>query len=66
VLVGPAPDPTSTGDTRAWLREELQELHIRTFEGSAGTFRPRTQLSPTQRAILAKKSIDWDCPHPPD
>jgi transposase len=49
---------TTTGDTWNRLREELQELHVGTFEGPAGTFRQRTELTATQRTILSKLDID--------
>ena len=49
---------TTTGDTWARLREDLQELHVGTFEGPAGTFRQRTELTTAQRDILAKLRID--------
>jgi hypothetical protein len=49
---------TSTGDTWNRLRDELQELHVGTFDGPAGTFRQRTELTPAQRSILGKLSID--------
>ena len=49
---------TPTGDTWNRLREDLQELHVGTFEGTAGTFRRRTELSTAQRDILAKLRID--------
>jgi DDE family transposase len=49
---------TTTGDTWNRLREDLQELHVGTFEGPAGTFRQRTELSTAQRDILTKLSID--------
>ena len=39
---------TTTGDTWNRLREDLQELHVGTFEGPAGTFRQRTELSTAQ------------------
>jgi Transposase DDE domain len=48
----------TTGHTWHHLREDLQELHIGTFEGPAGTFRQRTELTPAQRAILTKLGID--------
>src|SRR5207248_1734870 len=40
---------TTTGHTWTNLREELQELHVGTFEGPAGTFRQRTELTTEQR-----------------
>jgi hypothetical protein len=49
---------TTTLDTWARLREDLQELHVGTFEGPAGTFRQRTELSAAQRTILNKPGID--------
>jgi transposase len=49
---------TTTGDTWNRLREELQELHVGTFEGPAGTFRQRTELTAAQRTILRKLDID--------
>jgi hypothetical protein len=49
---------TTTADTWGRLREDLQELHVGTFEGPAGTFRQRTELSAAQRAILNKLGID--------
>jgi len=49
---------TTTGDTWNRLREDLQELPVGTFEGPAGTFRQRTELSTAQRDILTKLSID--------
>jgi transposase len=49
---------TTTGETWNRLREDLQELHVGTFEGPAGTFRQRTELSTAQRDILAELRID--------
>jgi IS4 transposase len=49
---------TTTGGTWNRLREDLQELHVGTFEGPAGTFRQRTELSTAQRDILTKLGID--------
>jgi hypothetical protein len=49
---------TTTGDTWNHLRESLQELHVGTFEGPAGTFRQRTELTTEQHDILGKLSID--------
>jgi hypothetical protein len=48
----------TTGDTWHHLREDLQELHIGTFEGPAGAFRQRTELTAAQRDIFAKLQID--------
>jgi hypothetical protein len=42
---------TTTDQTWANLREDLQELHVGTFEGPAGTFRQRTELTTEQRDI---------------
>jgi transposase len=49
---------TTTGDTWNRIREDLQELHVGTFEGPAGTFRQRTELSTAQRDILDKLGGD--------
>jgi hypothetical protein len=49
---------TTTGDTWPGLREDLQELHVGTFTGPAGTFRQRTELTTNQRDILGKLGID--------
>ena len=49
---------TTTGDTWHRIREDLQELHVGTFEGPAGTFRQRTELSTAQRHILDKLGVD--------
>ena len=49
---------TTTGDTWNRIREDLQELHVGTFEGPAGTFRQRTELTTAQRDILTKLGID--------
>ena len=49
---------TATAGTWNRLREDLQELHVGTFEGPAGTFRQRTELSAAQRDILTKLGID--------
>ena len=49
---------TTTSSTWGLLREDLQELHVGTFEGPAGTFRQRTELSTAQRDVLAKLGID--------
>jgi transposase len=49
---------TTTGDTWNRIREDLQELHVGTFEGPAGTFRQRTELTTAQRDILDKLGVD--------
>jgi hypothetical protein len=48
---------TTTGDTWRTLREDLQDLHVGTFEGPAGTFRQRTELTAAQRDILTALDI---------
>jgi Transposase DDE domain len=40
------------------LRRELERIAIGTFTGPAGTFRQRTEITKTQRAILAQLKID--------
>ncbi len=49
---------TTTGDTWNRIREDLQELHVGTFEGPAGTFRQRTELTTAQRDILTQLGVD--------
>ena len=49
---------TTTGDTWHNLREDLQELHDGTFEGPAGMFRQRTELTSAQRDTLTALGID--------
>jgi hypothetical protein len=49
------------GGTWPALRRELERIKLGTFAGPAGTFRQRTELTTTQRAILAK----LDLPQPP-
>ena len=49
---------TTTGDTWNRLREDLQELHVGTFQGPAGTFRQRTELTTAQREVLTKLGVD--------
>jgi transposase len=49
---------TTTGGTWNRIREDLQELHVGTFEGPAGTFRQRTELTTAQRDILAQLGVD--------
>ena len=49
---------TSTGDTWYHIREDLQELHVGTVEGPAGTFRQRTELTTAQRDILTRLSVE--------
>jgi hypothetical protein len=45
------------GDTWPTLRRELQRITVGTFAGPAGTFRQRTEITSTQRAILAKLQL---------
>jgi hypothetical protein len=52
---------TTCGDTWPTLRRELERLTLGTFAGPAGSFRQRTELTTTQRAILAKLQL----PEPP-
>jgi IS4 transposase len=49
---------TTTGGTWNRVREDLQELHVGTFEGPAGTFRQRTELTTAQRDILAQLGVE--------
>ena len=63
----------TTGDTWHNLREDLQELHGGTFEGPAGMFRQRTELTSAQRDTLTALGIDHPrrssssgCPQRPD
>ena len=49
---------TTTGATWNRVREDLQDLHVGTFTGPAGTFRQRTELTTAQRDILAKLDIN--------
>jgi transposase len=49
---------TTCGDTWPSLRRELQRIKLGTFTGPAGTFHQRTELTATQRAILAKLQLD--------
>jgi hypothetical protein len=49
---------TTTGQTWPSMRDELQRLHLGTFTGPAGTFRQRTEITPTQRKILTALTLD--------
>lgn len=49
---------TTTRQTWPTMRDELQRLHLGTFTGPAGTFRQRTEITPTQRKILAALDLD--------
>lgn len=48
---------TTCEDTWPNLRRELQRLQLGSFSGPAGAFRQRTELTPAQRAILAKLGL---------
>ena len=48
---------TTCGDTWPALRRELERIKLGTFTGPAGTFRQRTEITTTQRAILAKLEL---------
>jgi hypothetical protein len=48
---------TACDDTWPSLRRELERIKLGTFTGPAGTFRQRTELITTQRAILAKLEL---------
>jgi transposase len=48
---------TSCSDTWPNLRRDLQRLHVGTFEGPAGTFRRRTQITRAQRTILSAMKL---------
>ncbi len=49
---------TATRQTWPSMRDELQRLHLGTFTGPAGTFQQRTEITPTQRKILAALVLD--------
>jgi len=51
----------ATEDTWRNVRNQLERLHLGTFEGPAGTCRKRTDLLPAQRRILTA----LDLPEPP-
>jgi len=48
---------TTTGHTWNQLRDDLQELHVGTFDGPAGTFRQRTEITAAQHDILTALGI---------
>jgi len=48
---------TSCGETWPNLRRELERLKVGTFTGPAGTFRQRTEITASQRAILGKLKL---------
>ena len=49
---------STASSTWSPLREDLQELHLGTFEGPAGTFHRRTELTTAQRGILTQLDVD--------
>jgi Transposase DDE domain len=48
---------TTTGMTWHHIRDQLDELHIGTFTGPAGTYRQRTELTKPQRDLLARLDL---------
>jgi hypothetical protein len=48
---------TTTGLTWHHIRDQLDELHIGTFTGPAGTYRQRTELTKPQRDLLARLNL---------
>ncbi|HEY5474143.1 MAG TPA: hypothetical protein VIK32_13260 [Candidatus Limnocylindrales bacterium] len=48
---------TSCGDSWPNLRRELEKIKLGSFQGAAGTFRQRTEISASQRAILARLQL---------
>jgi hypothetical protein len=48
---------TKCGDSWPDLRRELERLQVGTFEGPAGSFRKRTDLTTAQKAIFRKLAI---------
>jgi hypothetical protein len=52
---------TTCDATWLGLRRELERIKLGTFAGPAGTFQQRTEITSTQRAILAR----LDLPEPP-
>ena len=48
---------TTTRSTWHQLREHLDELHLGTFTGTAGTYRQRTELTKPQRDIFTKLGL---------
>jgi hypothetical protein len=47
-----------TDTTWAKARDELEQVHLGLFQGPAGAFRQRTQLTKPQRDLLAKLNIN--------
>jgi Transposase DDE domain len=48
---------TTTGRTWHHIRDQLDELHVGTFTGPAGTYRQRTELTRPQRDLLARLDL---------
>jgi hypothetical protein len=48
---------TGTGATWHQIREHLDEVHIATFTGPAGTYRQRTELTRAQRDLFARLDL---------
>jgi len=48
---------TSTGQTWAVIRRELQRIHLGTFTGPAGTFRQRSELTKPTRDLFTQLAI---------
>ena len=48
---------TTTGHAWHQLRDHLDDLHVGTFTGPAGTYRQRTELTKPHRDILAKLDL---------
>jgi hypothetical protein len=48
---------TSCADTWPTLRRELAKLTLGTFQGPAGRFRQRTEITASQKAILSKLKL---------
>jgi len=47
----------SCGDSWPHLRRELEKIKLGSFAGPAGSFRQRTEITASQRAILAKLGL---------
>ena len=48
---------TSCEDSWPSLRRELEKLQLGSFRGATGSFRQRTEITASQRAILAKLQL---------
>jgi hypothetical protein len=48
---------TSCEDSWPRLRRELEQLKLGSFDGPAGSFRQRTEITASQRAILARLQL---------